>query len=189
MCLAYNMTYTDERKIFEEHRVEFEGGIFYKLFDRKLFYLKSSSPKIYTLYKRVKMELGKVYIDEDGTIEKISRQSTDEGCVYSKYPKGFHAFLGLPRTDNRPFKTYYPVMLGEIVALDLHRSHTAGIKTSFEPSGHTEIAGRIMYIFDEATWKQYQADITTKPIDLEEMNVNTEFALDEKYLIYQPVIN
>ncbi len=189
MCLAYNMTYTDERKLFEVHRVEYEGGVFYKLFDRKKSFFKSSTPKIYSLYERVKMELGKVYFDEYGIIERVSRLSIDEGCVYSKYPKGFHAFLGLPRTDNRPFKTYFPVMLAEIVALDMHRSHSVGIKTTFEPTGHTEIAGRIMYIFDESTWKQYQADITTKPIDLEEINVNTEFALDENYLTYQPVIN
>ena len=189
MCLAYNMTYTDERKLFVEHRLKYEGGIFYKLFDRKLFYFKTSPPKIYTLYKRVKMELGKVYIDEDGTIEKISRQSTDEGCIYSKYPKGFHAFLGLPRTDNRPFKTYFPVMLAEIVALDMHRSHKVGVKTSFEPSRNTEVAGKIMYIFDEETWKQYQADITTKPIDLDEMKVNAEFALEKDCLVYQTELN
>lgn len=190
MCLAYNMTYIDERKLFEEHCTEYEGGIYYKLFDRKISYFKSSTTKLYTLYARVKMKLGKVYIDEDGIIEKISRLSpTDEGCTYSKYPKGFHAFLGLPRTINKPFKTYFPVMLAEIVALDMHRSHTAGVKTSFEPSSNTEIAGRIMYIFDEYTWKQYLADITTRPIDLEEMKVDTEFALEEKILMYQVEIN
>jgi len=189
MCLAYNMTYADERKLFEKHRVEYEGGVFYKLFDRKISYFKSSASKIYTLYERVKMKLGKVYIDEDGIIERISRLSTDEGCLYSKYPKGFHAFLGLPRTSNQPFKTYFPVMLAEIVALDMQRSHTVGIQTSFEPSRNTEIAGRIMYIFDEDTWKQYQADVTTKPIDLEEMKVNSEFALEEKCFNYQTEIN
>ncbi len=179
MCLAYNMANKAERELFEKNRTEYESGIFYKLFDRKISFLKSSKHRIYTLYERAKMELGKVYIDEDGIIEKFKQLSTDDWCIYSKYPKGFHAFLGLPRTVNRPFKTYFPVMLANIVALDMHRSYTAGFKTSFEPSRHTEIAGRIMYIFDETTWKQYQTDITTKPIDLEEMKVNTEFALQE----------
>ncbi len=180
MCLAYNIADKAEQKLFEKHRIEYESGIFYKLFDRKISFFKSSTTKIYTLFERVKMELGKVYIDEDGIIEKYTQLSPDEWCIYSKYPKGFHAFLGLPRTVNRPFKTYFPVMLADIVALDMHRSYTTGIKTSFEPRRNTEIAGRIMYIFDEETWKQYQADITTKPIDLDEMKVkvNTEFALE-----------
>jgi hypothetical protein len=171
-----------ERQLFEKHRMEYECGIFYKLFDRKISFFKSSTSKVYTLFERVKMELGKVYVDEDSVIENFSQLSTGKRYVYSKYPKGFHAFLGLPRTVNRPFKTYFPVMLSDIVALDMHRSNTSVIKTSFEPYRHTEIAGKIMYIFDEETWKQYQADITTKPIDLEEMKVNTvntEFALLE----------
>ena len=181
MCLAYNMGDKAERKLFEKHRMEYECGIFYKLFERKISFFKPSTSKIYTLFERVKMKLGKVYMDEDGIIEKYRQLSTYEWSIYSKYPKGFHAFLGLPRTVNRPFKTYFPVMLADIVALDMHRSYTTGIKTSFEPCRHTEIAGRVMYIFDEETWKQYQADITTKPIDLEEMKVkvNTEFALVE----------
>jgi len=182
MCLAYNMTDKAERKLFEEHSMEYECGVFYKLFERKISFFKLPTPKIYTLFERVKMQLGKVYVDEDGIIEKFKQLSTYEWHIHSKYPRGFHAFLGLPRTVNRPFKTYFPVMLADIVALDLHRSYTTGIKTSFEPSRHTEIAGRIMYIFDEETWKQYQADITTNPIDLEEMKVstvNTEFALLE----------
>ena len=181
MCLTYNVADKAERRLFEKHRMEYECGVFYKLFDRKISFFKSSSSEIYTLYERVKMKLGKIYIDEGGTIEKLSQLSIHSWCIYSKYPKGFHAFLGLPRTVNRPFKTYFPVMLADIVALDLHRSKTAGIKTSFMPRSNTEIAGRIMYIFDEETWKQYQADITTRPIDLEEMKVkvNTEFALVE----------
>ncbi len=179
MCLAYNMADNVERELFEKHRFEYECGVFYKLFERKISFFKSSTSQIYSLFERVKMKLGKVYIDEDGIIEKFKRLSTGEWRIYSNYPKGFHAFLGLPRTVNRPFKTYFPVMLADIVALDMHRYNTTGIKTSFEPCRHTEIAGRIMYIFDEFTWKQYQADITTKPIDLEEMKVkvNTEFAL------------
>jgi len=180
MCIAYNMNDKAEQKLFEKHRVEYEGGIFYKLFERKISFSKLSRSKIYTLFERVEMKLGKVYIDEDGIIEKFRQLSTGEWHIYSIYPKGFHAFLGLPKTVNRPFKTYFPVMLADIVAFGMDRSsYTINIKTSFEPSRHTEIAGKIMYIFDEETWKQYQADITTKPIDLEEMKVeiNTEFAL------------
>jgi len=182
MCLAYNMTDQAERKLFETNRVEYECGIFYKLFDRKISFFKPSTPEIYTLFERAKMKLGKVYIDEDGIIEKYKQLSTYDWRIYSKYPKGFHAFLGLPRTVNRPFKTYFPVMLSDIVALGMDRSYTTGIETTFEPDRHTEIAGKVMYIFDEETWKQYQADITTKPFDLEEMKVNTvntEFALVE----------
>jgi hypothetical protein len=182
MCLAYNMTDTAEQKLFTEHRAEYECGVFYKLFERKVSFFKQPTPKIYTLYERVKMKLGKVYIDEDGIIEKYKQFSTYEWRIHSKYPKGFHAFIGLPRTVNRPFKTYFPVMLSDIVALDMNRSYATGIKTTFKPHRQTEIAGRIMYIFDEETWKQYQADITTKPIDLQEMKVstvNTEFALLE----------
>jgi len=176
------MTDKAERKLFVNHRMEYECGIYYKLFERKLSFFKQPTPIVYTLYEREKMKLGKVYIDEDGIIEKYKQFSTYEWQIYSKYPKGFHAFLGLPRTVNRPFKTYFPVMLSDIVAFGMDRSYTVGIKTSFKPGRHTEIAGRIMYIFDEETWKQYQADITTRPIDLEEMNVstvNTEFALVE----------
>ena len=182
MCLAYNMTDNAERKLFKEHRMEYECGVFYKLFERKISFFKSWTPKIYTLFERVKMELGKIYFDEDGIIEKYKQLSTYEWQIYSKYPKGFHAYLGLPRTVNRPFKTYFPVMLADIVALDMHKSYTTGIKTSFGPGRHTEVAGRIMYIFDEVTWKQFQTDITTRPIDLDEMKVNTvntEFALLE----------
>jgi hypothetical protein len=182
MCLAYNMNDIAERKLFEENRMDYECGVFYKLFERKLSFFKKPTPKVYTLYERVKMTLGKIYIDEEGVIEKFKQISTYDWRIHSKYPKGFHAFLGLPRTVNRPFKTYFPVMLADIVALDMHRSYTTGIKTTFEPHRNMEIAGRIMYIFDEQTWKQYQTDITTKPFDLEEMKVNTvdtEFALVE----------
>ncbi len=181
MCLAYNMTDRAERKLFAKNRREYESGVFYKLFERKLSFFKPSTSKVYTLFEQVKMELGKIYIDEDGIIEKYSQLSSGEWRIYSKYPKGFHAFLGLPRTVNRPFKTNFPVMLADIVALGMHRVYALDVKTSFEPSRQTEIAGKIMYIFDEETWKQYQADVTTKPIDLEEMKVkvNTEFALEE----------
>lgn len=181
MCLTYNMADIAERKLFNQNRMEYESGIFYKLFDRKLSFFSPATSEIYTLYERIKMESGKVYIDEDGIIEKFRQVNTHKWSIYSKYPKSFHAFLGLPRTVNRPFKTYFPVILADIVALDMNRSNTAGIKTSFKPSRHTEIAGKIMYIFDEETWKQYQTDITTKPIDLEEMEVkvNTDFALVE----------
>ncbi len=181
MCIAYNMADQAERKLFESNRIEYECGIFYKLFERKISLFKSSKSKIYTPYERVIMKSGKVYIDEDGIIEEFSQLSFSTGKwrINSKYPKGFHAFLGVPRTVNRPFKTYFPVMLADITALGMHRFYARGIKTSFEPSAHTEISGKVMYIFDEETWRQYQADITTKPIDLEEMKVkvNTEFAL------------
>lgn len=182
MCIVYNMANQTERKLFEKNRIEYECGIFYKVFERKISLFKSAKSKIYTPFERVMMKLGKVYVDEDGIIEEVSRLnlSTGEWRIYSKYPKGFHAFLGVPRTVNHPFKTYFPVMLADITAIGMNRSYTIGTKSSFEPSEHTEIAGKVMYIFDEETWKQYQADITTKPIDLEEMKieVNTEFALE-----------
>ncbi len=189
MCLAYNMADKAERTVFEKHRLEYESGIFYKLFDHRMSFFKSNSSKIYTLFERIKMKAGKVYIDEDGMIESFKQLNTGEWSVYSKYPKGFHAYLGIPRTINRPFKTYFPVMLADIVAIGMHRVYTMGVATTFKPGSQTEIAGKIMYIFDEVTWRQYQADITTKPIDLEEMKVDTEFALEEDYLIYQPEMN
>ena len=191
MCIAYNMADQAERKLFEKHRVEYENGIFYKLFERKISFLKPSKSIIYTPFERIKMKSGKVYIDEDGILEKFSQLSTGEWRIYSRYPKGFHAFLGVPRTVNRPFKTYFPVMLADIVALGMHRFKIIKIKTSFEPSRHTEIAGKVMYIFDEETWKQYQADISTRPIDIEEMKVkvNTEFALETSCFTYQTNID
>ncbi len=191
MCLAYNMADQAERKLFEKHRIEYENGIFYKLFERKISFFKSSKSIIYTPFERIKMESGKVYIDEDGIIEKFNQLSTGEWRIHSKYPRGFHAFLGVPRTVNRPFKTYFPVMLADIVAFGIDRFYAIDVKTSFKPCRHTEIAGKVMYIFDEETWKQYQADITTKPIDLEEMEVkvNTEFALEVQSFTYQTDID
>ena len=191
MCLAYNMADQAERKLFEKHRLEYENGVFYKLFEHKISFFKSSKSIIYTPFERIKMESGKVYIDEDGIIEKFSQLSTGEWHIHSRYPKSFHAFLGVPRTVDRPFKTYFPVMLADIVALGMHRFYAIDVKTSFEPSRHTEIAGKVMYIFDEKTWKQHQSDITTKPIDIEEMGVkvNTEFALEEECYTYQTLKN
>lgn len=145
-------------KHLEEHRAEYEGIVCMKQFVEQGEELQNIMVKTPLTYLR-----GKVYFDEHSH-KLAARVDT------VPYMTGFHASAYL-RIEPKKWHTRVsdvPVMLAEITATE--RVEFTGKRGYFTLT----VVGRIMLIMTDADLKQFLADTSTKPLDLQENEVCLE---------------